>query len=106
VKNKFGFDDSLDAVGIHGVGGTFGALATGLFATKAINAAGADGLFFGNPSLLGIQLLSVAAASLFAFTMTWIILRVIQSVMGLRVKTEEEVEGLDLSQHGESGYNF
>jgi Amt family ammonium transporter len=62
IKNYFGFDDSLDAVGVHGVGGIFGALATGLFASKAINAAGADGAFFGNPSLLLIQLLSVAVA--------------------------------------------
>ena len=106
VKNKFGFDDSLDAVGVHGVGGTFGALATGLFASKAINPAGADGLFFGNPSLLGIQLLSVAAAIAFAFGMTWIILKVLDATMGLRVNPEQEIEGLDLSQHGESGYTF
>jgi Amt family ammonium transporter len=106
VKNKFGFDDSLDAVGIHGVGGTFGALATGLFASKAINPAGADGLLLGNPSLLGIQLLSVVAASLFAFSMTWVILKVLGRTLGLRVTDEEEVEGLDLSQHGESGYTF
>jgi Amt family ammonium transporter len=106
IKNKFGFDDSLDAVGVHGVGGTFGALATGLFASKAINPAGADGLFFGNPSLLGIQLLSVAAAIVFAFGMTWIILKVLDATMGLRVNPEQEIEGLDLSQHGESGYTF
>ena len=67
LKNKLGFDDTLDAVGVHGVGGTFGALATGLFASKAINAAGADGAFFGNPSLFLIQLLSVAVAIVYAF---------------------------------------
>ncbi|MDP2885913.1 MAG: ammonium transporter [Ignavibacteria bacterium] len=106
VKNKFGFDDSLDAVGIHGVGGTFGALATGLFASKAINPAGADGLFFGNPSLLGIQAISVLAAVVFAFGMTWTILKVLDKTMGLRVNPEQELEGLDLSQHGESGYTF
>ena len=106
IKNKFGFDDSLDAVGVHGVGGSFGALATGLFASKAINPAGADGLFFGNPSLLGIELLSVAAAIAFAFGMTWIILKVLDATMGLRVNPEQEIEGLDLSQHGESGYTF
>lgn len=106
VKNKFGFDDSLDAVGVHGVGGTFGALATGLFASKAINPAGADGLFFGNPSLLGIQAISILAAVVFAFGMTWVILKVLDMTMGLRVNPEQELEGLDLSQHGESGYTF
>jgi Amt family ammonium transporter len=106
IKNFFGYDDSLDAVGIHGVGGTFGALATGLFASKAINAAGADGAFFGNPSLLLIQLLSVAVAIAYAFCVTWIILKVLDWTMGLRVQQEEEVQGLDLSQHGESGYIF
>lgn len=106
IKNFFGYDDSLDAVGIHGVGGTFGALATGLFASKAINAAGADGVFFGNPSLLLVQLLSVAVAIVYAFCVTWIILKALDWTMGLRVQQEEEVEGLDLSQHGESGYIF
>jgi Amt family ammonium transporter len=106
IKNFFGYDDSLDAVGVHGVGGTFGALATGLFASKAINAAGADGAFFGNPPLFLIQLLSVAVAIVYAFSVTWIILKVLDWTMGLRVQHEEEVQGLDLSQHGESGYIF
>ncbi len=106
IKNFFGYDDSLDAVGVHGVGGTFGALATGLFASKAINAAGANGAFFGNPSLFLVQLLSVAVAIVYAFSVTWIILKVLDRTMGLRVQQEEEVQGLDLSQHGESGYIF
>jgi len=106
IKNFLGYDDSLDAVGVHGVGGTFGALATGLFASKAINAAGADGAFFGNPSLLLVQLLSVAVAIVYAFSVTWIILKVLDWTMGLRIQQEEEVQGLDLSQHGESGYIF
>ena len=106
LKNKLGFDDTLDAVGVHGVGGTFGALATGLFASKAINAAGADGVFFGNPSLFFIQLLSVAVAIVYAFSVTWIILKILDRTMGVRVAQEQEVEGLDLSQHGESGYIF
>jgi Amt family ammonium transporter len=106
IKNFLGYDDSLDAVGVHGVGGTFGALATGLFASKAINAAGSDGAFFGNPSLLLVQLLSVVVAIVYAFCITWIILKVLDWTMGLRVQQEEEVEGLDLSQHGESGYIF
>ena len=106
IKNKFGFDDSLDAVGVHGVGGTFGAIATGVFASKAVNAAGADGLLYGNASLLVNQLLSVGAAIVFAFGMTWIILKVLDRTMGLRVDKDQELEGLDLSQHGESGYIF
>jgi Amt family ammonium transporter len=88
------------------VGGAFGALATGLFASTAINAAGANGLFYGNASLLGIQAVSILAAGTYAFVMTFVILKVLSRTMGLRVKVEEEVEGLDLSQHGESGYIF
>ncbi len=106
IKNKFGYDDSLDAVGVHGVGGTFGALATGLLASKLVNPAGSDGLFFGNPSLLATQAISIGAAIIYSFTVTWIILKVLHQTMGLRVGQEEEVEGLDLSQHGESGYLF
>ncbi len=106
LKSKFGYDDSLDAVGVHGVGGTFGALATGLFASRAINEAGNDGLFFGNASLLGTQALSVAAAIVYSFVATWTILKVLDLTIGVRVKDMEEMEGLDLSQHGESGYAF
>ena len=106
VKDKLGYDDSLDAVGVHGVGGTLGALATGLFASKAVNAAGSDGLFFGNASLLGIQALSVGAAIAYSFVVTWVILKILDATMGVRVKDIEEMEGLDLSQHGESGYSF
>jgi Amt family ammonium transporter len=106
LKTKLRYDDSLDVVGVHGVGGTWGALATGLFASKAINPAGNDGLFFGNPSLLGIQALTVVAAWIYAFVMTLIILKLLDWTMGLRVSDEHEVNGLDLSQHGESGYSF
>ena len=106
LKNKFRYDDSLDVVGVHGVGGTWGALATGLFASKAINAAGNDGLFFGNASLLGIQALTVVAAWVYSFVVTLIILKILDWTMGLRVTEEHEVNGLDLSQHGESGYSF
>jgi len=106
IKNRFGFDDSLDAVGVHGVGGTFGALATGLFASAMVNPNGANGLLFGNPSLLPIQALSIVAAASYSFAVTWIILRLIQQTIGLRVSQEEENEGLDLSQHGESGYTL
>jgi Amt family ammonium transporter len=106
LKTKLGYDDSLDVVGVHGVGGTWGALATGLFASKAINAAGNDGLFFGNPSLLGVQALSVVSAWIYSFVVTLIILKVLDWTMGLRVTDEQEVTGLDLSQHGETGYTF
>lgn len=106
LKTKLGYDDSLDVVGVHGVGGTWGALATGLFASKAINAAGNNGLFFGNPSLLGIQALSVVSAWIYSFLVTLILLKVLDWTMGLRVSEEHEVNGLDLSQHGESGYAF
>ncbi|MEI7473437.1 MAG: ammonium transporter [bacterium] len=104
LKYKFKYDDSLDAVGVHGVGGVWGAIATGLFASKAVNALGANGLFFGNPSLLWIQLISIGAAIAYSFLMTAIILKSIDWLTGLRVSEEEEVEGLDLSQHGERGY--
>jgi Amt family ammonium transporter len=105
-KNRFGYDDSLDVVGVHGVGGTWGALATGLFASKAINDAGDNGLFFGNPGLLGIQAVAVLVTWVYAFVMTLIILKVLDWTMGLRVSDEEEETGLDLSQHSETGYNF
>ena len=106
LKSKLGYDDSLDVVGVHGVGGTWGALATGLFASKAINAAGNDGLFFGNPSLIGIQALSVVSAWIYSFVVTLIILKILDWTMGLRVSEEHEISGLDLSQHGEAGYSF
>ncbi len=93
-------------VGVHGVGGTWGALATGLFASKAINPGGSDGLLFGNPSLFGVQALSVLSAWIYSFVVTLIILKVLDRTMGLRVSEEHEVSGLDISQHGESGYSF
>ena len=106
AKGRFGYDDSLDAVGVHGVGGIFGALATGLFATTAVNAAGANGAFFGNFALLKAQMISVLAASVYAFVISWLLLKALDATLGLRVTEEEEAEGLDLSQHGESGYIF
>lgn len=104
LKPRFGYDDSLDVVGVHGVGGTWGALATGLFASKAINPAGNDGLFFGNPAQLGIQFVSVLATLVLAIVGSYIILSIIKAVMGLRVADEEEMMGLDLSQHNERAY--
>jgi Amt family ammonium transporter len=106
LKSKLGYDDSLDVVGIHGLGGTWGALATGLFASTLINPNGANGLFFGNPAQLWIQFVSVAATWIFAFVMTSIILKVVDLIVGLRVTEEEEERGLDISQHNETGYSF
>ena len=106
LKNILGYDDSLDAFGVHGVGGTVGALATGLFASKAINPAGADGLFFGNPGQLGIQVIATVVSAIFSFVATFVILKVIDLIIGIRVQEEDEIMGLDLSQHNETGYTF
>jgi len=106
LKSKLGYDDSLDVVGIHGLGGTWGALATGLFASTLVNPGGANGLFFGNPGQLWIQFISVAATWIFAFVMTSIILKAVDVVVGLRVTEEDEERGLDISQHNETGYSF
>jgi len=103
-KSKLRYDDSLDVVGVHGVGGTWGAIATGLFASKAVNEAGGNGFFFGNPSLLGIQLIAVLATWVFAFAGAFILLKVVDALVGLRVEDEHEMLGLDLSQHNESAY--
>ena len=106
IKIKFGYDDSLDAFGVHGVGGTVGALATGLFAQKIINAAGNNGLFFGNPAQFVTQATGVIATMAYAVTITFILLKVLDAVMGLRVEDEEEVIGLDITQHEESAYTL
>jgi ammonium transporter, Amt family len=97
-------DDSLDVFGVHGTGGTLGALMTGLFAQKAINAAGADGLFFGNASLFGAQVVAVLATWAYAAAVTYVLLRVLDLTMGLRVNADQEDEGLDVAEHGESAY--
>jgi Amt family ammonium transporter len=104
LKPKFGYDDSLDVVGVHGVGGTWGALATGLFASKAVNAAGNNGLFFGNPGQLWIQFVTVVVTIVFAMVATAVILAILKATMGLRVADDEERMGLDLTQHNERAY--
>ncbi len=104
IKPKLGYDDALDVVGVHGVGGTWGALATGIFASTAVNAAGADGLLYGNPGQVVTQIVAVAATVALAVVMTFVILKVLDAVMGLRVTDEDEVTGLDLSQHSETAY--
>ncbi len=114
VKSKFGYDDSLDVFGVHGAGGTLGALLTGVFAAKAINpvfkdahgVATAVGLIDGRPVQILNQLAGVAIAWFLGIVGTLIILKVVDMVVGLRVTEEEEIQGLDLSQHGEEGYNL
>lgn len=106
IKPKFGYDDSLDAFGVHGIGGILGTLATGLFASRAINAAGADGLFFGNPKQLLIQLIGISVAAGYTFVVTFIIYKLVDVFFGIRVKEKDEVMGLDLTQHHESAYTI
>lgn len=105
IKNKFGYDDSLDVVGIHGVGGVIGLIAAGLFATKMVNPAGANGFFFGNASQLAIQCLAVLVTIAYAFIVSYILLKIVDILFGLRIPEHEEISGLDLSQHGETAYN-
>ena len=104
-KNKLGYDDALDVVGIHGVGGLWGALATGLFASSAVNPAAANGLFFGNPHQFIVQAVGAGAAILYSLVLTYIILKIVGMLTGgLRLEQEDEIQGLDLSQHSEVGY--
>ncbi len=106
LKGKLGYDDSLDVFGIHGVGGMFGALATGLFASVAVNAGGVNGLFYGNASALVEQIVAVVSVAAYSFVVTFIILKVIGIFTPLRTAQDDEETGLDLSQHGEVGYNI
>ncbi len=106
LKWRLGYDDSLDVVGVHFVGGTLGALATGLFAQKIINSAGANGVFFGNLAQLGVQAVAVLAVIGYSFIVSYILLRLIDVVVGLRLSEKDEVSGLDLSQHSEVGYSL
>ena len=95
-------DESLDAFACHGMGGAWGAIATGIFASKAVNPAGADGLLLGNPGLLGTQVIAVAATAVFSFVVTYVLAVLVDLVVGLRVTSNEELVGLDISQHAET----
>jgi Amt family ammonium transporter len=106
MKARLGYDDALDVVGVHGVGGLWGALATGLFASIAWNPDGADGLFFGNANQLVIQAVGAGVVIAYSVVLTFVILKVIDAVIGLRADLEEEVQGLDLTDHKEVGYNL
>jgi len=104
LREKIGLDESLDVWACHGMAGTWGALATGLFATVAVNSSGANGLFYGNPGQFGIQIISVVATITFAFGVTFVLAKVLNAIMGLRVSEKEEAVGLDISMHGERAY--
>jgi Amt family ammonium transporter len=104
AKTKFRYDDSLDAFGVHGVGGTLGTVMAGLFATVAVNPAGANGFLFGNPGQLAVQAQAVLLVAAYSFIVSMVLFKVIDAVMGLRVDADGETEGLDISQHGEAGY--
>jgi ammonium transporter, Amt family len=104
LKEALGADDSLDVVGVHGVGGTFGAIATGFLATKTVNALGNDGLLYGNPGQVWVQIEGVLATLVFCGVGSFILLKVVDALVGLRVDEEDEISGLDLSQHSERGY--
>ena len=104
MKGKLGYDDSLDAFGVHGVGGTVGTLLTGIFAQKAINPAGADGLLFGNLHTFGIQCLMLVVTVVFAAIMTFILFKIVDAAIGMRVEEKNEIIGLDLTQQSEAAY--
>ncbi|WP_378955719.1 ammonium transporter [Pelosinus sp. sgz500959] len=106
MKNKLGYDDSLDAFGVHGMGGTWGAIATGIFASKDINSAGADGLLFGNASQVAIQFVGVASSWIFAAVMTFLIVKFIGMFMEIKAAPEQEIAGMDVSGHGERAYVY
>jgi Amt family ammonium transporter len=106
LKGKLGYDDALDVVAVHGIGGLWGALATGLLASTAWNPGGADGLFFGNPKLLAVQAYGAFATIIYSMIVTFVILKVLDMIVGLRVETDAELRGLDLAEHSEAGYTI
>jgi Amt family ammonium transporter len=107
LRYKLGYDDSLDAFGVHGVGGMLGALLTGVFATKLVNSAGADGLLYGNPIQLWIQLKSIIISAVFCAIASFVLLKITAAVTGgLRLSKLDELEGMDVAEHGENGYNL
>jgi Amt family ammonium transporter len=106
VKARFGYDDTLDAFGVHGVGGIWGALATGIWATTSVNPGGADGLLYGNPSQFVIQLKATVITMLFAFFGSYLLLLLVNLIAPLRVSEHEERVGLDLTQHREAAYTL
>jgi len=114
AKGRFGYDDALDAFGVHGAGGTIGALLTGVFATQRVNPIFHDsqgrslpvGWVDGNPSQIGYQLVGIATAWIFALVGSIVLLKITDLVVGVRASEEQEIEGLDLTEHGEEAYNL
>ena len=104
IKPALGYDDSLDVFGVHGIGGIWGTLATGIFAATAINSGGADGLLLGNAKLLLIQIIYLVVCIAYALAVTWILYKIVDALVGMRVDEESELIGLDLTQHNESAY--
>lgn len=105
VKEKFGYDDALDAFGVHGIGGTWGAIATGLWCSTDINPAGADGLFYGSADTLIAQLISIVVAYVLAIVGSYILFKIVSCFMQVRASENEEISGIDISEHGERAYN-
>lgn len=105
LKEKLGYDDSLDAFGVHGIGGMWGAVATGIFATTAINPDGANGLFYGETDLFWAQIISIGVAIIFAVVGSTVLYKIVNAIIPLRVEESEEIGGLDIAEHGERGYN-
>jgi Amt family ammonium transporter len=106
IKIKLDYDDSLDTFGLHGIGGIVGAFLTGVFANAAVNPAGANGLFKNNGAQLVNQIVAVLATISYSSIGTFILLKIVDAAVGLRISKEDELEGLDLSQHREVGYNM
>ena len=104
IKGKVGYDDSLDTFGVHGVGGTVGTIATGIFAEKAVNATGNNGLLFGNMHQLLVQCIMWVVAVVFAVVMTYILYKIVDAIIGMRVEEKNEIVGLDLTQQSEAAY--
>jgi Amt family ammonium transporter len=105
LKGRLGYDDSLDVVGIHGIGGIIGTISLGIFVSTAIKPGGADGLLAGNAGFLGTQIFGVFVVGIYAFALSWILLKVVDLTMGLRLTIDSEVSGLDLSEHSETAYS-
>ena len=104
MKAKLNYDDSLDAFGVHGVGGFLGSVAVGLWATQTANPAGVNGLFYGHAIQLWIQFKACLIVAVYSFVVSWLLFKLVDHIIGLRVTHDEESIGLDLSQHREAGY--
>jgi Amt family ammonium transporter len=105
AKSRLGYDDSLDVVGIHGLGGLTGTLLAGLFATKAVNPNGIDGLFYGNAAQFGVQAMGVAVVGAYALVASWLLLKLVDKTMGLRLAPDAESQGMDQAEYTETAYS-